>query len=341
MFDRLFPQSLPFSMLAQWRDKFQPPMGGGGRPKIGVVLIGAREIEASLASLEAQQGCEWVAGVFEGGEGELDFPNASLLEFLDGDARDCAAVVFASCGVVFQPQALARLAQALAQYRAAPVAYCDFTFVAADGGEWPVALPAFDYERSLEQGCGALLFALRLDLAREATASGAADLFRLFQFALNTRRADAAPVHTPGFLARLPSLNLVSATCLLAGATESHLRARGVAAKIEPGFGALLPAVRVKRPPPRGKVSFLVPTRDRVDLLQPCIDSLFATVDLARHEVIVLDNEFLPSRNPGLFRGSGAAGRSHHPHRRPIQFRPSRQQGRLHRVGRVPAGVEN
>ena len=105
-------------------------MAEGGRPKIGVALIGEREIEASVASLEAQQGCEWVAAVLEGGEGELGFPNASLREFLDGDARDCAAVVFAPCGVVFQPQALARLAQALAQFRAAPIAYCDFTFVA-------------------------------------------------------------------------------------------------------------------------------------------------------------------------------------------------------------------
>ncbi len=38
-------------------------------------------------------------------------------------------------------------------------------------------------------------------------------------------------------------------------------------------------------------MTILVPTRDRVDLLQPCIDLFFATVDLARHEVIVLDNE--------------------------------------------------
>jgi GT2 family glycosyltransferase len=291
IFDRLFPQSLPFSMFAQWRERFETPMAEGGRPKIGVALIGEREIEASVASLEAQQGCEWVAAVLEGGEGELGFPNASLREFLDGDARDCAAVVFAPCGVVFQPQALARLAQALAQFRAAPIAYCDFTFVASDGGEWPVALPAFDYERLLEQGCGALLFALRMDFARDAAASGAADLFRLFQFSQDRRRGENAPVHTPGFLARLPVLDLVSATRLLAQATEAHLRARGVSAKIEPGFGALLPAVRVKRPPPRGKVTLLVPTRDRVDLLQPCIDSLFATVDLARHEVIVLDND--------------------------------------------------
>jgi hypothetical protein len=160
-----------------------------------VALIGEREIEASVASLEAQQGCEWVAGVLQGGEGELGFPNASLREFLDGDARDCAAVVFAPCGAVFQPRALARLAQALTQFRAAPIAYCDFTFVAADGGEWPVALPAFDYERLLEQGCGALLFALRMDFAREAAASGAADLFGLFQIARGypARRKHAGP----------------------------------------------------------------------------------------------------------------------------------------------------
>ncbi len=203
-------------------------------------------------------------------------------------------MVFAPCGVVFQPFALARLAQALAQFDAAPIAYGDFTFAAADGGEWPVALPAFDYERLLEQGCGALLFAMRMDVARDAAARAAPPICSAcsnFAQEAARRPLENTPVHTPGFLARLPVLDLVSATRLLARATEADLRERGVAAKVEPGFGALLPAVRVKRHPPRGKVSILIPTRDRVDLLQVCIDLLFATVDLTRHEVIVVDND--------------------------------------------------
>jgi GT2 family glycosyltransferase len=306
-FDRLFPQSLPFSMFAEWRAKFQrdrlAPEGGVGEdakaahPKIAVALVGERDVEASVASLQAQQGCEWVAAVLEGGgESELGFPNQSLREFLDGDARECEAIVFAPSGASFEPRALARLARTLSHFPTASAVYGDYSFRADDGREWPVALPAFDYERLLEQGCGALLFAVRLDLAQAAAAAGADDLFRLFLFAQDGRRPQVpsfhnAPIHAPGFLACLPRLDRVSASALLARATEAHLRARGVPARIEPGFGALLPAVRVRRPPPQTKVSVLIVTRNRADLLRPSIESLFATVDLARHEAIVLDND--------------------------------------------------
>ena len=307
LFDRRAPQSLPFSMLAHWRERFfGAPTPAPDRaalenptPKIGVALIGERDVEASVASLEAQRGCEWVAAVFEGG-GESSFHNGSLRDFLDGEAKDCELVVFAPCGAVFEPTALAQLARALALFPGAPAAYGDFTLAQSHGGEWPVALPAFGYERMLEQGFAALLFALPTPAARAAVAGGAENLFRLFNFSQDARPAAgprpphpaaATPVHQPGFLARLPRLEVVAATQALALANRAHLAARGVQAKIEPGVGALFACVRVMRRAPRGKVSILIPTRDRVDLLQPCLNSLFATVDLARHEAIVLDND--------------------------------------------------
>lgn len=302
--ERLWPQSLPFSMFAQWRERFSDPAPASERgpsPRIGVALIGEREVEASVASLEGQEGCDWVAAILEGGGGETVFHNASLREFLDGEAKDCEFVVFAPSGAVFQPTALAQLARALEHFPAAPLAYCDFTLVADDGGEWPAALSAFDYERMLEQGFSALVFVARAPFARAAAASGAENLFRLFNFSQDGRRArgprhsdplvSAAPVHLPGFLARLPRLDAAAAARALAQANEAHLAKRGVAAKAQPDFGALFASVHVKRPPPRGKASLLIPTRDRIDLLKPCLDSVFATADLARHEVIVLDNE--------------------------------------------------
>ncbi len=282
--ERLWPQSFPFSMFAQWREQFSDPAPASEAalsPKIGVALIGAREVESSVASLEAQEGCDWVAAVLEGGGGETVFHNASLREFLDGEAKDCEFVVFAPCGAVFQPTAFAQLARALELFPAAPLAYCDFTLVADDGGEWPAALPAFDYERMLEQGFAAQVFAARAPFARAAAAGGAENLFRLFNFSQDGRRARgprhsdsqaaAAPIHLPGFLARLPRLDVAAAARALAQANEAHLAKRGVAAKAQPDFGALFPAVHVKRTPLRGKISLLIPTRDRIDLLKPCL----------------------------------------------------------------------
>lgn len=311
LLDRLAPQSLPFAMFEDWRRAFPPPAPAAAkRPKVAVALIGDAGIEASVASLEAQQDCDWVAGVLEGGAEPVGFDSCLLQQFLDGEAGDCPVVVFAPSGAVLQPHALALLAAALDAFPAASLAYADVTIPQPDGSEWPLALPAFDYEAMLEQGCGALFFAARADHVRAAARAGAADQFRLFFHGQERRRSlglrggrpqGEAPVHQPGFLARLPELDAAALSEPLARAVEAHLSARGIAARLAPGFGALLPSVRVSRAPPRGQVSILVPTRDRADLLATCFDALARTVDLARHELIILDNDSVEAETQALF----------------------------------------
>jgi len=166
-----------------------------------------------------------------------------------------------------------------------------------DGREWPVAFPSFDYERMLEQGYCAYLFVLPIAKAREAALAGASNLFRVFNIAFDGRRSPlsdiwgrATSVHVPGFLARIPRLDPSSAW-RLTEATIDHLRARGVAAIVEPAQGALFPCAWVRRTPSRTKVSLLIPTRNRVDLLRPCVESLRQTLSFDDHEVIVIDND--------------------------------------------------
>ncbi|WP_296714947.1 glycosyltransferase [Rhodoblastus sp.] len=316
--DRLAPQSLPFAMFEDWRRAF-PPLAPSGskRPKIAVALIGEAGVEASVASLEAQQDCDWVAGVLEGGAGPAEFDPSLLRQFLDGEARDCPVMVFAPSGAVLQPLALALLSAALDAFPAASLAYADVTIPQPDGSEWPLALPAFDYEAMLEQGCGALFFAARADHVRAAAKAGATDLFRLFFHGQERRRSlglrggrpqGEEPVHQPGFLARLPELDPAALSQPLAHAVEAHLSARGMAARLAPGLGTLLPSVRVARAPPRGQVSILIPTRDRADLLAACFDALARTVDLARHELIILDNVSVEAETLALLERIAARG---------------------------------
>jgi GT2 family glycosyltransferase len=318
LLDRLAPQSLPFAMFEDWRRAFPPQAPPASRrPKIAVALVGAAGIEASVASLDAQQGCDWVAGALEGGVGPAEFDPLLLRQFLGGEARDCPVVVFALSGAVLQPQALALLSAALDAFPSASLAYADVTIPQPDGSEWPLALPAFDYEAMLEQGCGALFFAARADHVRAAANAGAADMFRLFFHGEERRRSlglrggrqqSEAPVHQPGFLARLPDLDPAALSEPLARAVEAHLSARGMSARLAPGFGALLPSVRVARAPPRGQVSILIPTRDRADLLATCFDALARTVELARHEVIILDNDSVEAETLALLERIAARG---------------------------------
>ena len=220
------------------------------------------------------------------------------MEFLNSDGVDCDFVVFALSGTLFRQSAFARLVEGLTLHSLAPAAYCDVTIASEDGSEWPLAFPSFDYERMLEQGYCAYLFALPVVEARKAALAGASDLFRVFNIALDGRRPaptgnyrPTPPVHVPGFLAKIPKFDLGNGATLLAKATIDHLEARGVAATVEPALGALFPCALVRRDAARAKVSLLIPTRDRFDLLRPCIESLKRTVRFDDHEVIVIDND--------------------------------------------------
>ena len=170
------------------------------------------------------------------------------------------------------------------------------TITAQDGGEWPLAFPAFDYERMLEQGYGAYLFATPTQVVREALAAGADNLFRLFNAPWDRRGEGpedlvfAGAIHAPGFLGALPPLDITDDADRLAEATAAHLAARGVVAEVDAGEGALLPAARVRRVVKPARVSILIPSRDRLDLVRPCMDSLARTIDFDQHEIILIDN---------------------------------------------------
>jgi O-antigen biosynthesis protein len=319
LYDQCFPQSLPFDLFEEWTRAFPVErMSGQTLPKLALALVGDRDAETSVASLQTQVGIDWVAGILCGGTCEMSFHPEQLLEFLDGDAANCDFVVFALSGTLFRENAFARLVESLELHPSAWAAYCDVTMATEDGREWPIAFPSFDYERLLEQGYCAYLFALPIAKAREAARAGADNLFRVFNIALDGGRpagslltdsyARAEPVHVPGFLARIPRIDLASGASRLAEATVDHLRACGIAAPVERAEGALFPCVRVRRAPARAKVSLLIPTRDRVDLLQPCVESLRRTLSFDDHEVIVIDNDTSDPETLDYLEGIGSEG---------------------------------
>ncbi len=302
LFDRLVPRSAPFASYEEWTAAFPPPQITPDRPcKVAVALIGELGLDASIGSLEGQTGCDWIAGMIPEDEGQTTFRGEDMRQFLETDAADCDIVVFTLSGASFHAGALNHLADALAAFPAAPLVYCDVAVASENEKEWPVAFPAFDYERMLEQGYGAYFFATRISYARDAIARGAQDLFRLFNMAVDGPvMADRSqrdtetcplPVHAPGFFARIPRPDLRDGPMVLAKATESHLRTRGVSAVSSPGFGALFPAARVMRRRQEKTVSILIPTRNRVDLLKPCVESLQRTLDFDQLELIVIDND--------------------------------------------------
>lgn len=72
-------------------------------------------------------------------------------------------------------------------------------------------------------------------------------------------------------------------------ALEAHFRRQGFAVRIEPAAGGAH-RVRHALPEPAPRVSIIVPTRDALALLRPCIESVLARTTYPHFELIVVDN---------------------------------------------------
>jgi len=159
----------------------------------------------------------------------------------------------------------------------------------------PLLPPAFDPELLAAVDYLAPLLACRPGaLAPETQPSGPADA----AFQIAERHGAHAIGHLPEILTirRGDPVDPVSS----AGeggrnrhrdALRGHLDRTGRAgSRIVAGAGGLL-QVEHPLPDPRPLVSVIVPTRDRLDLLSPCLDSLAASTDWPNLEILVCDND--------------------------------------------------
>ena len=240
LYDALFPRAHPMSDFAGWRKSFPTSAPEPApRARAAVALIGGGDVEASLASLEGQIGCDWTAVVLEDGS-EVDIPSGALSSALANEAGGVDFIAFAPAGTIFEPFALARLAEGFQRFPSAKIVYGDAAYLAGDKREWPLAFPAFDYERMLEQGYAAFAFAARPTLVEAAERAGARDVFEVFLSALPPDKPAATVVdaiaHAPGFLVRLPPLDLDAAAERLARAVNQRLAARRTQWTRDPGF---------------------------------------------------------------------------------------------------------
>ncbi|MDK1020496.1 MAG: glycosyltransferase [Candidatus Hydrogenedentes bacterium] len=74
-------------------------------------------------------------------------------------------------------------------------------------------------------------------------------------------------------------------------AIKEHLARRGIAADVVASRSGAYHRVRYALPDPLPRVSLIVPTRDKVELLSVCIDGVLNGTDYSDLEVIVVDNQ--------------------------------------------------
>jgi len=290
--DRLVPMSIPFAEYRRWRDMLPAPVEAVCSLKAAVVIVGADETDDTAASLNAQTHTDWVAASMPETEVYTGFDNGALREFLAGDGADADFVIFMISGAILESNAIARLSGAFENHPEIMAVYGDTDISGGDGSLWPLAFPAFDYERMLEQGYCAHVFALRRSAAERAVEGGAGSLYRLFNSVLDDGMTAASGIaHLPGSLATLPSLDLGAASKALATATQDHLDRRGITAEVRSGRGQVLPAIRISQQPDGRTVTIVIPTRNRRDLLESCLRSLQPALRQRECEIIVIDND--------------------------------------------------
>jgi GT2 family glycosyltransferase len=182
-------------------------------------------------------------------------------------------------GALLRPHALLEFALTLAQHPAAELIYADEDVMGPDGQrrDWcfkpawsPNMLQAFDY---LGQPVLMRRSALRtLGGWRTGTAG-------VHHHDIALRLTDAAESRTIVHLAKL----------LLHGATASAPADR------------ILPRPQRHLPTPQPRVSLIIPTRDRADLLRACIRSIRSLTDYANFEILIVDNGSVEVATKQLF----------------------------------------
>ena len=283
-FDRMFGASLPFERFAAWQLRFPPDSPTDGGVSVAVVLIGEEEAESSIVSLQADK-TSWVAGALPSPTKPGEFEATDLGGFL-GEACDaCSIVLFAPAGTLFHPSILRHLADVFDKNPDAQIIYPDLALSTPGGATWPLAFPAFDRERFIEQGYCSFVFAVRIDAARRIAAAGTINLFDVFFAALGQADPVRVVVHVPQFLATVRAADIETFGPGLLRAWQRRLNNSRVT--VSQQVSHLFPAVRLSRPfDARVGVSVVIPFR----VLPSSANGLIAPMEAfgdRPHEILV------------------------------------------------------
>lgn len=291
LLDRLLPMSLPFSRYQDWRETDAAAPDHSTTQRGAVIIVGSAGAQDTLETLREQTHNSWDAVVVASTSGAAAFSPRQAWEFLRKRGAQCEFVVFTVAGTLLEPSAIARIADGFVRFPDAQAIYGDLDMQEKDGSAWPLAFPAFDYERMLEQGYCALFFALPRTAAEHALKAGAASLYRLFNSILDESTRPGDIVHLPGALATLCGFDAKSASATLAAAGRAHLQRRGIRCRTKETSAGVFPAIQILRGYEKLRTTIIIPTRNRRRLLENCIDFILPAIRRTRADLLIVDNE--------------------------------------------------
>lgn len=289
-FEHRMPHSVPFSDYESWRALFFPhPCAAelGGQAVSIAVVIDDRDspdlIDASLASITRQH-FAWnrVLRLSEA----ADSPSRLLGAFL---TEERGFLLFLRSGACLGEGAIARLLLHLGE-GAADILYADSEY--EEGAALsPNLKPAWNYDLFLAQDYLADGFLLAVSALNALSPEDGWDdlLFRAIE-ATDPGRIGHLPLALTRLDRSVMEAGLSARAARRLDAVNSHL------ARVRPGsraefsrLGRELLRVHWRRRA-RPTIALLIPTRDRIELLSDCVESLRPFLSQGRLELVIIDN---------------------------------------------------
>ena len=286
---------------AQWRGEqgeIEARVAASARPRFIVCVeagAGGRIAAATEQSVRAQSYTDWtmtaVAGAADLNAGMASARDGWLVHLVNGER--------------LEPDTLLRIAAAIAVTPHAALVYWDDTELRGDGliraprlkPDWNADLQwAQDYIGSAAIACAQAL----------AVGGAHADAGPAAWFDLVTRVAAAAGTDGARHIPRVLSHQPADIGDDVEARAACVARLTGAAAARD-ARGHVRVTWPLPDPPPR--VSLIVPTRDRVDLLRPCIAGLLHGTDYPALEVLIADNDSRDRRTRAYLEAIGRDGR--------------------------------
>ncbi len=241
---------------------------------------GASQLQRTTASLAAQ-----LLAAASVADAAIDAPASQQ----EGDARK-AWVFLLPAGATLSPHALYWFAHEISRHPAAGFLYCDHDRITESGER---SEPAFkpDWSPELLRSANYIgpAAAVRADIWIAAggysAAAGMHDLWLRVSEQLESRQI----LHICAPLLHLPTSLDARFAADDAQAVARHLARTGMQARVDSDQWGHC-RVHFALPEQRPLISIIVPTRDRLDLLQPCIESVLAKTRYREFELLVVDN---------------------------------------------------
>ncbi len=267
---------------------------------------GVAEVLKELAGADAR-----IKVTFSPANGGISSATNAALEMAVGEY-----VAFMDDDDLIEPHTLYLYAQHLQLDPAADVLYCDEDMLMPSGQRrYPFFKPSWSPETLLGMNYITHLVVARRSLVEavgglRSERDGAQDHDLLLRLAELTD----AFVHVPEVLyswRQSPRSTAMTSDAkpwaYQAGrqSVQDALDRRGIAGWVEHGSFPGAFRVRYELPDPPPHVEIVIPTRDRADLLGPCLESISSVTDYPDYSVTVLDNDSVEEETKRLFDRSG------------------------------------